>query len=231
MQAETTAAGSAAKAYKGIAMEGPIASWYARTTRKDVKRHREMARQIAPGLRPGSRVLEIAPGPGYFCIELARLGSYQVTGLDISSSFVEIARRSAAEAGIAATFVRGNASALPFADGSFDLCFCQAAFKNFSDPVGAIREMHRVLAPGGVAIIVDMRKDATPQEMEREVQGMDLGPINRWFVRWTFRQMLVKSAYTVDELASMIAQTPFGTGSIQREGIGFRARLAKPARA
>jgi len=230
MQTDQRSGSKQPKAYKGVAMEGPIAAWYSRTTRGDLNRHRVIAGQVAPTLAPRSRVLEIAPGPGYFCIELARLGDFQITGLDISRSFVEIARRNAASEGVDADFVHGNASAMPFADGSFDLCFCQAAFKNFTDPVGAIREMHRVLAPGGTAVILDMRRDATPEEMEREVRGMNLGRLNRWFVRWTFRQMLVKSAYTVDEIASMIARTPFLTGSIQREGIGFHARMLKPGR-
>ena len=72
------------KGYKGMAMEGPIASWYAKITQKDLQRHKLMAGQLAGKIPAGSRVLEIAPGPGYFAIELARLGDYQITGLDIS---------------------------------------------------------------------------------------------------------------------------------------------------
>jgi 2-polyprenyl-3-methyl-5-hydroxy-6-metoxy-1,4-benzoquinol methylase len=60
-------------------------------------------------------VLEIAPGPGFFCLELARLGSYRITGLDISRSFVQIAHDSAQKAGLEIDFQEGNASAMPFA--------------------------------------------------------------------------------------------------------------------
>ncbi len=56
--------------------------------------------------------------PGYFAIELAKLGSYRITGLDISRTLVEIARAKAAEAGVAVDFRRGDA--LPFAPESFD---------------------------------------------------------------------------------------------------------------
>jgi ubiquinone/menaquinone biosynthesis C-methylase UbiE len=216
-----------AKAYKGVAMEGVIANWYSRTTSKDVHRHKDMAALVARQLAPGASVLEIAPGPGYFCIELARLGHYQITGLDISKSFVEIASRNAAQTGVQVDFRLGNASAMPFEDGSFDLTFCQAAFKNFSEPVNAIREMYRVLRPGGKAIIVDMRRDTTPDEIHHEIEHMGLGTVDKLMTTWTFRQMLVKSAYSVSEMESMIARTPFGKGRIEVGGVGFQVTLEK----
>src|SRR3990172_6255851 len=136
------------KAYKGMAMEGPVARWYARITAKE-ERHKSVAERLAGKILPGSHVLEIAPGPGYLAIELARLGDYQLTGLDISKSFVEIARKNARQAGAKVDFRQGNASDMPFSDGSFDFTFCQAAFKNFTEPVKAIEEMHRVLRANG----------------------------------------------------------------------------------
>jgi ubiquinone/menaquinone biosynthesis C-methylase UbiE len=222
MDSETTK-----KAYRGIAMEGIIASWYARTTFKDLKRHKLMAAQLAPKIPAGGRVLEIAPGPGYFCIELARLGDYRITGLDISKSFVEIARKNAAEAGLEIDFRLGNASDMPFEEGSFDFTFCQAAFKNFSEPVKAIAEMYRVLRPNGAAVIVDLRCDASPEEIEQEVKGMRLGRLDEAFTRWTFKKMLLKSAYSVADMQAMISRTPFGAGRIERSGIGFQAWLEK----
>ena len=215
------------KAYKGLPMEGIIATWYAKTTFKDLKRHKLMAKQLVGKIPANGKVLEIAPGPGYLCIELARLGNYQITGLDISKSFVGIARRNAAKVGLKIDFREGNASAMPFADETFDFTFCQAAFKNFSEPVKAIAEMYRVLRPGGAAVIVDLRRDASQEEITREVRGMGLGPINEAMVKWTFRQMLLKSAYSIVEMKSMIAQTPFGKGRIDVNDIGFQIWLQK----
>ncbi len=215
------------KAYKGLPMEGMIASWYAKTTLKDLKRHKLMAKQMLEKIPANGKVLEIAPGPGYFSIELAKLGSYQITGLDISKTFVEIARRNAAEAGLKIDFREGNASAMPFPENMFDFTFCQAAFKNFSEPVKAIAEMHRVLRPGGLSVISDLRRDASADEIEREIQGMGLGPINRFMVRWTFRNMLLKNAYNADEIRSMVAQTPFGKCEINLDGVGFQVLLRK----
>lgn len=217
------------KGYKGLPMEGLIANWYAKTTVKDLKRHQLMARQLVGKIPPHGKVLEIAPGPGYFCIELAKLGDFQIAGLDISNSFVEMARRNAAEAGIKAEFRLGNASALPFDQDTFDFTFCQAAFKNFSEPVKAIAEMHRVLKPGGLSVIADMRHDATPGDIESEVTGMHLGPVNEAMVGWTFKQMLIKSAYSVPQMESMIARTPFGKGKIDLSGVGFMVWLEKKA--
>jgi ubiquinone/menaquinone biosynthesis C-methylase UbiE len=216
-----------AKAYKGMAMEGPIAAWYAKITLKDLKRHKLMAVQMVKRIPAGGRVLEIAPGPGYFCIELAKLGNYQITGLDISKSFVEIAQKNAAEAGIKAEFRQGDAANMPFGGESFDFLFCQAAFKNFSQPVKAIAEMYRVLRPGGVGAIADLRRDASQADIEQEIKGMGLGPVNEMMVRWTFRQMLLKSAYSIDEMRSMVAPTSFGKCRIDTNGIGFTVWLEK----
>ena len=218
---------STKKAYKGVAMEGPIATWYSRTTLKDINRHKLMAGKLVEKIPAGGRVLEIAPGPGYFCIELAKLGNFQITGLDISKSFVEIARKNAQAAGLQIDFRLGNASDMPFENATFDFTFCQAAFKNFSQPVKAIAEMYRVLRPGGTAVIVDMRNDATSAEIEQELKGMHLGPLDAWMTRITFKQMLVKTAYGVEEMKSMISQTQFGKGRIETGGIGFMIWLEK----
>src|SRR5512138_3502584 len=215
------------KGYKGLPMEGIIASWYAKTTLKDLKRHKLMAKRLVEKIPANGKVLEIAPGPGYFCIELAKLGNYQISGLDISKSFVEIARRNAAKEGLKIDFREGNASAMPFKDNTFDFTFCQAAFKNFSEPVKAIAEMYRVLRPGGLSVIADLRRDAPPEEIEREIKGMRLSWINAFMVRWTFRNMLLKSAYSIDEMKSMASQTPFGKCDIKVDGVGFQVFLRK----
>jgi ubiquinone/menaquinone biosynthesis C-methylase UbiE len=208
-------------------MEGVIASWYAKTTFKDLNRHKLMANQLLANIPANGKVLEIAPGPGYFCIELAKLGNFQITGLDISKSFVAIARRNAAKEGMKIDFREGNASAMPFPDETFDFAFCQAAFKNFSEPVKAISEMYRVLKSGGLAVIADMRSDAPEDDVKREVNGMGLDRINRALVKWTFDHMLLKSAYSIDEMKTMVAKTPFDKCRIDVKGIGFQAWLEK----
>src|ERR1700733_3066891 len=123
------------KAYKGLGMEGVTAKWYASLTRKSMDDFTALAKRVSKDLPPNARVLEVAPGPGYFAIELAKLGNYQITGLDISHTFVDIARRNAADAGVKVDFRRGNAAGMPLESGSFDFLLCRAAFKNFTEPV------------------------------------------------------------------------------------------------
>jgi ubiquinone/menaquinone biosynthesis C-methylase UbiE len=208
-------------------MKGPFANWYAKNTLKDITRHRLIAAQWAPRVPAGRRVLEVAPGPGYFCIELAKLGVYKITGLDISKSFVEISQKNAAAAGVAAEFRHGDAAHMPFEKETFDFVFCQAAFKNFTWPVEAIAEMHRVLRPGGLAVISDLRSDADRAGIEREIKGMGLDRVNEILTRWTFQQMLLKSAYSVAEMKAMVAQTPFGKCRVDVGDIGFMVWLEK----
>lgn len=215
------------KAYKGMAMEGPVASWYAKITQKDLHRHKLLAEQLAEKIPAGSRVLEIAPGPGYFAMELARLGDYQITGMDISKSFVEIARVNAAEAGAKVDFRQGNASDMPFPDESFDFMFCQAAFKNFTQPIEAIAEMHRVLRTPGTAVIVDLRRDAPREEIDAYVNGMGMSAINGLITKWTFRRVLLKNAYSIAEMEAFVAQTPFGNCRIDSDDITFKVWLEK----
>jgi ubiquinone/menaquinone biosynthesis C-methylase UbiE len=215
-----------AKPYKGLPMEGMIATWYARNTGRDRTRFEETARELATRLPPGARVLEVAPGPGYLAIELAKRG-YTVTALDISHSFVRMARENAARAGVRVDVQRGDAARMPFAAGSFDYVVCVAAFKNFTDPVGAIDEMHRVLKPGGQAAIFDLRKNATPEEIDAEVCNMHLSRIDRQLTRWTFRFMLLRRAYTHGQLTAMAGRSRFGRGDITANGIGCELRMTR----
>jgi ubiquinone/menaquinone biosynthesis C-methylase UbiE len=207
-------------------MEGPIASWYAKNTGRDLSRFTNIARRLADRVRPGAEILEVAPGPGYLALELARRG-YRVTALDISTSFVKIARDHAAAAGVSVDVRHGNASAMPLADASFDAVVCLAAFKNFTDPLGAINEMHRVLRPGGEATIFDLRKDATRPEIDAEVGRMQLSTWNALITRWTFELLLLKRAYSRPQLERMAAHSRFGSADIAEDGIGVEVRLKK----
>src|SRR5438309_946184 len=179
------------KGYKGLPMEGIVARWYARLRRSgnQIEEWRKQAAQLTSALPDGADVLEVAPGPGYFAIEMARLGRIHVTGLDISHTFVGIARENARQAGVSVDFQQGDVSRMPFAPGSFDLIICQAAFKNFNRPGEAINEMYRVLRNGGMAVIQDMRKDASDAAIREEVDPMRLTPVNAFMTRQSLRML------------------------------------------
>jgi ubiquinone/menaquinone biosynthesis C-methylase UbiE len=210
---------------KGLAMEGLVASWYARQTARDIEEFRQAARRIAAHLNSGSRVLEIAPGPGYLAIELARLTGGSVTGVDISRSFVRIAEENARKASVRIGFEVGDAADLPFPDEQFDFIVCRAAFKNFGRPLVALNEMHRVLKRGGTALIIDLRKDFSPNAVRDYVRGR--GMLNAFIVRTIFSTVLKKRAYTEESMTRLVTQSQFGQGEIRLDPIGFELWLHK----
>jgi ubiquinone/menaquinone biosynthesis C-methylase UbiE len=191
------------KPYKGLAMEGVIAGWYAKNTGRDLSPFRALAGRLAERLAPGAKILEIAPGPGYLAIALARFGRYDITGLDISRSFVSIATENAAKAGVEVDFRAGDAAAMPLADASFDFVVCRAAFKNFTDPTQALREMQRVLKPAGHALIIDLRKDASSAAIDREVRNLPW--LGRAITAAILKYMLRPRAYSLADMHAMAA--------------------------
>jgi ubiquinone/menaquinone biosynthesis C-methylase UbiE len=218
-------ASASTKPHKGIGMEGVIAFWYARQTARDVDEFQRVARRIAAHLNPGSQVLEIAPGPGYLAIELARVIDGRVTGLDISRSFVRMARENARKAGLRIDFEHGDAADLPFPDNQFDFIACRAAFKNFARPLAALNEMHRVLKDGGTALVIDLRKDFSRQAVNDYVSGRN--PLAAAMIKLTFNTMLKRRAYTKESMAGLAAQSQFGRAEIRLDPIGFEAWLRK----
>jgi len=216
------------KGYKGLPMEGIVARWYAtlRRTKSQIDVYRKQAAQLTVDLPEGADVLEVAPGPGYLAIEIARLGRFHVTGLDISRSFVEIARENALQGAVTVDFRHGNAASMPLEAKSFDLIVCQAAFKNFAQPVGALNEMHRVLRDGGTAVIQDMSRDASGADIDAEIRTAELGPLNGFMTRCTLR-MLRRRAYSPAQFERLVAESAFRTCHIQTEGIGLEVRMEK----
>jgi len=221
----TTLAVRKPHAARGI--EGLAAKWYAANTAEMMKEYIDLARRISGQIAQNSTVLEVAPGPGYFSIGLAKLGSYAITGLDISHTMVRMAAKKAAKAGVEADFKQGSASNMPFPAGSFDFLLCRAAFKNFAQPVSALQEMCRVLRPGGRGLIIDLKRNASPEEVSRAVDAMGLSWFNRIMTRLAFKTMLIKSAYTKEEFQQMLAQANFSSVEIDEGDMGLEIWMTK----
>lgn len=215
------------KPHRDRGIEGRLATWYAATTAKSMSDFQQLAQRITREIPANASVLEVAPGPGYLCIELAKLGPYRIAGVDLSTDMVKIARQKAEQAGVSVDFQQGNSSNLPFSAGSFDFLVCRAAFKNFAQPVRALQEMHRVLKPGGQALIIDLRRGASWPEVSEAVNAMGLSLVNRAVTKLTFRFMLLKNAYAREHIERMLAQTQFSGKEIEESGIGFEIRLTK----
>jgi ubiquinone/menaquinone biosynthesis C-methylase UbiE len=114
----------------------------------------------AAGLGEVGRVLDVGTGPGRVPILVARaLPGWRVDGVDLSSPMVDRARRNAADAGLTdrVTFTVGDVAALPYPDASFDLVVSSISLHHWADAEAGLREVRRVLRPGGQTWIYDFR--------------------------------------------------------------------------
>jgi SAM-dependent methyltransferase len=122
------------------------------------------------GVGPGDRLLDVASGAGDSALLAAAELGCAVAGLEYGPVAVATANAAAEAAGLGATarFHRGDAEALPFADGEFDALLCECALCTFPDKPRAVNEMRRVLRPGGRLVISDVVVDRSrlPAELD-----------------------------------------------------------------
>lgn len=113
-----------------------------------------LLRHAAPQSR--ERVLDVACGTGIVARQAAPLvgADGQVVALDMNPAMLAVARALPAPSGATITWQEGNAMALPFPDGAFDLVLCQHGLQFVPDRAVAVREMRRVLAPRGQALAI-----------------------------------------------------------------------------
>ena len=107
------------------------------------------------------RMLDVATGTADFAIEAVRMGlDVHVSGVDISAGMLEVGREKVAARGWndRIDLIQGDSVALPFDDGHFD-CFTVAfGVRNFEDLQGGLRDMLRVLKPGGLGLVLEFSK-------------------------------------------------------------------------
>jgi ubiquinone/menaquinone biosynthesis C-methylase UbiE len=217
------------KGYKGKGMEGFFAAFYDKNAKKYImEQYRIWTKMLLEIVPKNANLLEIAPGPGYLAIELAKAGVKNIAGLDISETFVQIAIKNAKEAGVRINFSQGNASHMPFEKKTFSHIICTSAFKNFSEPLNALNEMYRVLIPKGTIWLCDMRQDVSNSAIDKYVaEIMKQKGLNALFTRLTFKYMLRKRAYTEKSLREIINQTKFQVKSFSQNTMEFYFLLKK----
>lgn len=122
------------------------------------------AAYLVPRLRPGQRLLDVGCGPGTITVDLARqVAPGSVLGIDASADVIKRAQTSAGtglepdDAGseVEVAFAVGDIYALDHDDASFDVVHAHQVLQHLTDPVAALREMRRVLAPGGTLAVRD----------------------------------------------------------------------------
>lgn len=216
-----------ARKFKDLGLEGKQARQYDAFSRQyRMTDFWEYAALAASTLEQGAHVLEVAAGPGYLCIELAKLGDFRVTGLDISDDLMEIARANASAAGVQVDFLRANASAIPFPDATFDLAFCSWAVKNFKEPVKAMNEMCRVLKPGGTALIIDLNHNSTAVDWKEYAAARGLKGMTSLGMRIAF-MIQRHGAYSQSQFETLLARTSFRRRDISSRGINLCMSLTK----
>ena len=141
----------------------------------------------AAALRKGERVLDVACGTGI----VARLAADPVSpggtvsGLDINPAMLSVARSVAQSSGRSIKWYESSAEAMPLPDASFDVVFCQLGLMFIPDRKAAVREMRRVLAPGGRALVSTARPNALFDAMDHAI-ARHIDPAAAAFVRQVF---------------------------------------------
>jgi ubiquinone/menaquinone biosynthesis C-methylase UbiE len=87
--------------------------------------------------------------------------------------------------------------------------------------------MYRVLKPGGRAIILDLRKDASMEDINAYIKRSDLGWINSLLYKVTFRHLLIPRAYSKAQFMEMASRSHFGVSEINEAELGFEIVLRK----
>lgn len=131
----------------------------------DKRWRRRALRQIVEPER-AQEILDLACGTGDFSIAIARKAHPQtrVTGVDLSEGMLAVMREKVRAAGLEARISagKGDADALPFADGSFDRVTVAFGVRNFEHRETALREIRRVLRPGGRLVILELSLPSNP---------------------------------------------------------------------
>ena len=117
---------------------------------------------------------------GFFLLPMLPAGS-QYVGFDISEPLLRQGREAFRKAGLNATLARGDATAAPAADGSFDVAFAHAVLMHLPDPAAALAEMARVTRPGGLVITCDASHNAVNALLHvHETDEQEQTPLALW---------------------------------------------------
>ncbi|MGN0207536.1 MAG: bifunctional demethylmenaquinone methyltransferase/2-methoxy-6-polyprenyl-1,4-benzoquinol methylase UbiE [Muribaculaceae bacterium] len=147
-------------------------------------------------------ILDIATGTGDLALLLHRkLCPEKIVGLDLSEGMLKIAREKAAKAGADIEFEQGDSLAMRFADNSFDAITVAYGVRNFEHLEQGYREMHRVLRPGGVLVVIELATPVNP--IVRPLYNL----YTRYIIPWAGRS-ISKDRRAYSYLPESIAAVP-----------------------
>ena len=202
-------------------IEGWFATKYYEMAKHITEEYKRIAGKVAEKITKGV-ILEIGSGPAYLSIELSKLGRFKIVGLDISETMIDIAERNVKNAGINnVSFKLGDAADMPFEDEMFDFVVSNGSLHHWKEPVKVFNEIYRVLRRDRRALITDLRRDASKEEIEKRVRS-----IKSFIMRWGFKYS-VKEAYTKEEIIKLIQETKFKKCEIKENPLGLEIWLKK----
>ncbi|MGW1842858.1 methyltransferase domain-containing protein [Streptomyces sp. NPDC001966] len=157
------------------------------------------------GLLPGQRMLDVGCGTGRPTVRIGTESGASVLGVTVSAAQVRAGRERASKAGLSdrVTFEQADAMDLPLESGSFDAAWAIESFAHFSDRPAAIREVRRVLRPGGRLVLADCYEAVpfTPEEVQLfqaafALSRLPAGPED-------YSRMLVEAGFTIQGTRDM----------------------------
>lgn len=149
-------------------------------------------------------VLEVGPGPGYLGLEwLKKTKGTDLKAIEISPDMINLAEKNAKEYGLEnrTDYIEGDACDIPFDDNMFDGIFTSASVHEWEKPNQILKEIYRVLKPGGKYFITDLRRD--------------LNTLLRWFIIFSTKpkemrpgiKLSFDSAYTASEIKTLLEKS------------------------
>ncbi len=164
------------------------------------------------------KALEIGPGPGFVGLEwLSHAADATLTGCEISPAMIEVARKNAKNYGFEerTEYVEGSGMQLPFQDETFDAVFSNDSLHEWENPEKVFSEIYRVLKPGGLFCITDMRRD--------------VNPVIKWLIYLMAKPKEIRpgfltslnAAYTVDEMKALLHHTVLKEYTVIKEFFGL----------
>ena len=175
--------------------------------------------KLRDGLNP-ARILDVGTGTGLIPIDIGRRPIFaRVTLTDASAEMLVRAKKNVFASGLQGGFRLSEARAdeLPFEDGAFDAVICNSVLHHLENPAAALAEAVRVLAPGGLLFVRDLRRPEMDGEVHRLVELYAAGeePDARDLLRASLH-----SAYTPEELEDLLAEA--GVEHVRVESNGDR---------
>lgn len=215
--------------------KGPMDGWVARAYDRGVQAafrdiFPKLVEDLLDEMRSVRRALDVGCGPGQFTILIAEaLPDVEVWGIDLAPTMIELARRHASESSAAGRlhFEVADAEKLPFPDGHFDAVLSSGSIKHWPNPSAGLREIHRVLAPGGRAFVGEMNRLAPPEAI-----ATNRARLHHWFFRFIYPRVFSK-AMSPDEARGVFGRSPFGAPTRERmllDGVFWLFEATKEAR-